>query len=122
MVADSSLPGRGSVCVLMSRAAERSFSLMCSALLEGDISALTRLVLPACSRSIRRTAHAHDGAHLAGADDHEAHVEHGDVVVSEKLSNNRKGGFPASAQNVGTHGRQLQLRPFGAFQNLRGRI
>ena len=122
MVADSSLPGRGSVCVLMSRAAERSFSLMCSALFEGDTSALTRLVLPACGRSLRRTAHAHDGAHLAGADDHEAHVEYGDGVIAEKLSNIRKGRFPAAAQNFRAHGRQLQLRPFGAFQNLRRRI
>ena len=122
MVADSSLPGRGSVCVLMSRAAERSFSLMCFALLEGHTSALTRLVLPACGRSLRGTAHAHDGAHLAGADDHEAHVEHGDVVASEKLSIIRKGGFPAAAQNFRANGRQLQLRPFGAFQNFRGRI
>ena len=121
MVADSSLPGRGSVCVLMSRAAERSFSLMCSALLEGDISALTRLVLPACGRSLKGTAHAHDGAHLAGADDHEAHVEHGDVVASKNLPNITKGGFPAAAQNFRAHGRQLQLRPFKAFQNFRGR-
>ena len=124
MVSHSSLPGKGSFCVLMSRAAERSLSLMCFVLLEADTSAFTRLVLPACSTSLGSFLpcnNSHDGTYLAGADDHEAHVEHRDIVASEEVPNKRKGSWPTVTQNLRTHGRQLQLRPLGAFRNFRRR-
>ena len=100
MVSCSPLPGKRSFCVLMSRAEERSFSLMCSVLPEADTSAFTRLVFPACSTSLTEFAQYsnwRDGTYLAGTDDHEAHVEHRNVVAPEKLSNVRESVGPTAA-------------------------